>query len=355
MPSAMPDVPATYLFGFQLALLPLALGGFLLAFFAVLALGPKTIDCLRVLKFGQNVNEDAPDRHKQKQGTPTMGGMLLVLGVLLALLVGALAAPQMRPVSPSLVAVVLVFVAHAFLGFLDDFLKARRGKSLGLKARQKLAGQIVIALAFVIWLYLTAQPNFTTQVWFWQDQHLDLGYFYYPLAFVLMIGLSNAANLTDGLDGLAGGLAIFALMGLSLTTHPNFAQLPLFGFTLAGACLGFLWYNAHPAKVFMGDTGSLALGSSFAALGIIGKQEVLMLVFCAVFLIEMFSVLIQVGVFKGTGGKGKGRRVFKMTPIHHHFELSGWAETQVVARFWIFGILALILGLLLAPKMYVWL
>lgn len=345
---------ATYLFGFQLALLPLALGGLLLAFFAVLVLGPKTIDYLRVLKFGQNVNEDAPDRHKQKQGTPTMGGVLLVAAVLLALAIGALASPALRPLDPQLLAVLLVFVSHAGLGFLDDFLKARRGKSLGLKARQKLAGQVVIALAFVMWLYLTAQPNFTTQVWFWRDQHLDLGYFYYPLVFVLMIGLSNAANLTDGLDGLAGGLAIFTLLGLSLTVHPNHPQLPLFGFTLAGACLGFLWYNAHPAKVFMGDTGSLALGSSFAALGIIGKQEVLMLVFCAVFLMEMFSVLIQVGVVRATGGKMRGRRVFKMTPIHHHFELSGWAETQVVARFWIFGLLALILGLLLAPALSGW-
>ena len=345
---------ATYLFGFQLALLPLALGGFLLAFFAVLGLGPKTIEYLRVLKFGQNVNEDAPDRHKQKQGTPTMGGVLLVAALLLALVVGALTSPALRPLDPQLLAVVLVFAAHAGLGFLDDFLKARRGKSLGLKARQKLAGQILIALTFVIWLYLTAQPNFTTQVWFWRDQHLDFGYFYYPLVFVLMIGLSNAANLTDGLDGLAGGLAIFTLLGLSLTVHPNHPQLPLFGFTLAGACLGFLWYNAHPAKVFMGDTGSLALGSSFAALGIIGKQEVLMLVFCAVFLMEMFSVMIQVGVVRATGGKAKGRRVFKMTPIHHHFELSGWAETQVVARFWIFGLLALILGLLLAPALSGW-
>ena len=344
----------THLLSFQLDLLPLAVGSFLAAFFSVLVLGPKTIEYLRVLKFGQNVNEDAPDRHKQKQGTPTMGGVLLVLGVLLALLLGLCVSPQMRPLSPQLVAVVLVFVAHAGLGFLDDFLKARRGKSLGLKARQKLAGQIVIALAFVLWLYATAQSNFTTQVWFWRDQHLDFGYFYYPIVFVLMIGLSNAANLTDGLDGLAGGLAIFALLGLALTMTPNFVQLPLFACTLAGACLGFLWYNAHPAKVFMGDTGSLALGSSFAALGIIGKQEVLMLVFCAVFLMEMFSVLIQVGVVRATGGKAKGRRVFKMTPIHHHFELSGWAETQVVARFWIFGILALILGLLLAPALSGW-
>jgi len=215
-------------------------------------------------------------------------------------------------------------------------------------------------LSFVVWLYLSAQSNFTTQVWFWHDLHLDLGFFYYVLAFFLIIGLSNAANLTDGLDGLAGGLSIFTLLGLALTTHISFPQLPLFGFTLAGTCLGFLWYNAHPAKVFMGDTGSLALGSSFAVMGIIGKQEVLLLLFTIVFLCEMLSVIIQVSVFKGTGGKGPdgvdiGRRVFRMTPIHHHFEKCGWKETQVVARFWILGILALVLGLLLAPEMYLWL
>ena len=334
---------------------PYALAGFGCAFLFALLLGPRVITFLRVLKFGQNINEYAPEGHQKKQGTPSMGGLLLVGSLLGALALGALFVPALRPLSPQLIAVVLVFVGHAALGFADDFLKARRGKSLGLLARQKLAGQVIIGLLFVGWLYLTAQPDFTTQVWFWRTQHLDLGYFYYPLALLLMIGMSNAANLTDGLDGLAGGLAIFTYLGLALTGVGNFPQLPLLGFTLAGACLGFLWYNAHPAKVFMGDTGSLALGSSFAALAILGKQEVLLLVFALVFLMEIGSVMIQVSVFQATGGKPDGRRVFKMTPIHHHFELSGWAETQVVARFWILGILALLLGLLLAPAMYVWL
>ena len=333
---------------------PYALAGFLAAFLIAVLLGPRTIDFLRVLKFGQNINEYVPG-HQAKQGTPTMGGLLIVLSLLLTLCLGLAFVPSLRPVSPQLVAVVLVFVAHAALGFLDDFLKARRGKSLGLLARQKLAGQVVIALIFVGWLYLTSQPNFTTQVWLWHDAHTDFGDAYYVLAFFLLIGMSNAANLTDGLDGLAGGLSIFTLLGLALTTHPNFAQLPPFGFALAGSCLGFLWYNAHPAKVFMGDTGSLALGSSFAAMALIGKQEVLLLLFAVVFLLETVSVMIQVAVFKATGGKPNGRRVFKMTPIHHHFELIGWKETQVVARFWILGILALVLGLLLAPQMYVWL
>ena len=337
-----------------------ALAGFLVAFLIALALGPRTIALLRALKFGQNINEYLSEDHQKKQGTPSMGGILFVLSLLLTLGLGCLFAPPLRPVSSALIAVVLVFVAHAGLGFMDDFLKARRGKSLGLLARQKLAGQVTIALAFVVWLYLTSQPLFTTQVWVWRDQHIDLGYLYYVLAFFLIIGLSNAANLTDGLDGLASGLSIFALVGLSLTTHLMFPQLPVFGFTLAGACLGFLWYNSHPARVFMGDTGSLALGSSFAVMGILGKQELLLLLFTVVFLVETASVMIQVSVFKATGGKGPdgkdiGRRVFRMSPIHHHFQKVGWPETHVVARFWIVGILALVLGLLLAPAMYVWL
>lgn len=322
------------------------------AFLTVLALGPRAIAWLRVLKFGQNINEDAPESHQQKQGTPQMGGVLFLPGVLAALLVLALFG--VRPSAPML-AVLLVFAAHAALGFADDYLKVRRGKSLGLKARQKLAGQGLIALAFVGWLYLTHQNDFTTEVAVWHGVTVDLGFGYYPLVAILMIGLSNATNLTDGLDGLAGGLAILTALGLAWTVYtfaPGYEQLPLFAYALVGACLGFLWYNAHPAKVFMGDTGSLALGSSFTALAVVGKQEILLLILSLVFILEMLSVMLQVSVFKATKGpNGTGRRVFKMTPLHHHFELSGWAETQVVARFWILGGLALALSLALAPSL----
>lgn len=323
---------------------------FLVAFLVALAFGPRVIEFLRVLKFGQNINEDAPESHQKKQGTPSMGGVLLALSLVVTLLLGLAFSRALHPVSPALVAVVLVFLAHAALGFADDFLKARKGKSLGLLARQKLAGQVSIALLFVIWLYLQSRPGFTTVLTLGRVVHWDLGYGYYGLAFLLLVGLSNAVNLTDGLDGLAGGLSILTALGLAWTVYQwgDLAQLPLFGYALAGACLGFLWFNAHPAKVFMGDTGSLALGSSFAALALMGKQEILVLLFALVFLIETLSVMIQVSVFKATGGKPNGRRVFKMTPIHHHFELSGWAETQVVARFWIVGVLALIAGLLIA-------
>lgn len=322
------------------------------AFLTVLILGPRMISWLRVLKFGQNINEDAPERHRTKQGTPTMGGALFLPGVLVALAV-VLALVGARPSGP-LLAVLLVFLAHGALGFTDDYLKVKRGKSLGLKARQKLAGQALIALLFVGWLHLTHQA-FTTAVTVWRGETFDLGYAYYPIVVILMIGLSNATNLTDGLDGLAGGLAILTALGLAWTVYtfaPGYEQLPLFAYALAGVCLGFLWYNAHPAKVFMGDTGSLALGASFTALAVVGKQEILLLILCLVFILEMLSVLIQVSVFKATKGPdGVGRRVFKMTPLHHHFEKSDWAETQIVVRFWILGGLALALGLALAPSL----
>lgn len=321
---------------------------FLIAFTVALLAGPPVIARLRALKFGQNISSDGPASHQKKQGTPTMGGVVIVLGTVAASCIALIGHGARGP----LLAVLLVFLAHAALGGADDYLKITRGKSLGLKARQKLAGQLVIALAFVTWLALTAQPNFTT-VLTWGRATLDLGWGYYLLVVVLMVGLSNATNLTDGLDGLAGGLAMLTALGLAWTVYtlkPGDELLPMFAYAVAGACGGFLWYNAHPARVFMGDTGSLALGSSFAALGVIGKQELLLLVFALVFIAETVSVMVQVGVFKATGGKaGGGRRVFRMTPLHHHFELGGVPETQVVARFWLVGLLALAGGLLLAP------
>lgn len=317
---------------------------FFVAFAVVLAVAPRLIDWLRIQKFGQNVNTDAPQSHQKKQGTPTMGGVLIVLGVIVALAVSSGRA------NAQLLAIVLVFLAHAFLGGIDDWRKIKGGKSLGLKARQKLAGQIVIALAFVFWLALTAKPNFTTVVTFGRGVSLDFGLAYYVLVALLMVGLSNATNLTDGLDGLLGGLTIFAALGLAFTVYPAFDALPLFGYALTGACLGFLWFNAHPAKIFMGDTGSLAIGGGLTALAVVGKQEILLLILGVVFLMEIASVMIQVPYFKLTGG----RRVFRSTPIHHHFELLGWAETQVVLRFWIWGALALAVGLWLAPRLSPW-
>lgn len=332
------------------------IGTLLISLLLCIYLGPAVIRFLRWLKFGQNINEDAPETHRIKQGTPTMGGLLIVGVVAISVLVVLAVGRSNVHANASLLAVLAVFVLHACLGFLDDYLKTKHGKSLGLKARQKLAIQVLIAAAFIFWRLYSADRS-TTAITFWSGVTVDLGPWYYLLCALWMIGLSNAANLTDGLDGLATGLTVLASIGLSLTVFtmlPGNEQLPWFGYALAGACLGFLWFNAYPAKVFMGDTGSLAIGGGLAAMAIVGKQEILLLVLMAVFLMEMFSVIIQVGVVKLTGGREKGRRIFRMTPIHHHFEKLGWPETVVVARFWILGSVALCIALLIAPYISPW-
>lgn len=327
------------------------LTAFLTALVAVLILGNKTIQGLRALKMRQAINTDAPTTHQKKQGTPTMGGVLFLFGVLAAVIVGfATHALQMLPISTPLVAVLVVFVLHLGLGFTDDYLKATRGKSLGLKARQKLAGQLVIALGFAAYIYYFSQDQgrgLATQIVVWPGVQWTVPPLVYCAgAVLLMIGMSNFTNLTDGLDGLAAGTALLALVGISWAIGKLFPTWPLreiayFGWALAGACAGFLWFNRNPARVFMGDTGSLALGSSLVAMAVLGKQEIALLFFCLVFIAEGVSVMMQVTYFKLTHGK----RIFRMTPLHHHFELLGWKETQVVHRFWLAGAVALALGI----------
>jgi phospho-N-acetylmuramoyl-pentapeptide-transferase len=330
------------------------------SFVTVVLAGKPTIAWLAGLKMRQAINTDAPKRHMAKQGTPTMGGILFLFGVaasLAALWVGHsvlvlwnwYAPPQGRELYP-LEAVCAVFVAHLGLGFLDDYLKATRGKSLGLKARQKLAGQLVIAICFTLYLYFTSIPGMTTAVTVWRELTFDISpYIYYPMVVIVMIGMSNFTNLTDGLDGLAGGLSILALIGLAVSVTPGYSILSVFAWILAAAVAGFLVFNVNPAKVFMGDTGSLALGSTFAAIAILEKQELPLFLFGLVFVIEGISVVLQVISFKTTG-----RRIFKMAPLHHHFELIGWTERQVVIRFWMAGALALLAGLFAAQELSPW-
>jgi phospho-N-acetylmuramoyl-pentapeptide-transferase len=319
----------------------------LAAFLATLLCGPEVIRRLTVLKFGQNINTFAPESHTKKQGTPTMGGWLIALGVVVGIILAGLVDKFIGGPGWSwpLIGVVWVFAGHVLIGFIDDYTSIKRGKSLGLKARYKLLLQFVISGIFVVGLALGARPDFTTDVSI--GQIYRLGNWYYPIALLLLVGMSNATNLTDGLDGLAGSTSALAAVGLGLTVYSvdAFGPLTWFAFALAGACLGFLWFNAHPAKVFMGDTGSLAIGAALTAIALLGKQEVLLLIFSVVFIVEIVSVMIQVSYFKLT----KGKRVFLMTPIHHHFEKLGWPETQVVARFAIIGALALVTGVMLAP------
>ena len=313
--------------------------------------GPRVIQMLRRLKFGQEIRADGPESHLAKAGTPTMGGVLIILSVVFSVLLWQ----DFRNYYTWVV--LLATIGFGLIGFLDDYLKISKKNSKGLRAWVKFAGQIFVALAVVLLLYFKGH-EFTTLLYvpFVKENVADLGLFYIPFGIFIVVGFSNAVNLTDGLDGLATGLMIMALLAFGiiayLTGHFNFAQylnIPFIGgsgelavvvLALIGACVGFLWFNCHPAEIMMGDTGSLTMGGLLGVFALILKKEILLLIIGGVFVIETVSVIIQVLYFKKTG-----KRFFKMAPLHHHFELSGWAETKVVTRFWILGGMFAILAL----------
>jgi len=289
----------------------------LLAFFISCLFSYLLIRYFRARGVGQKISSDAPERHRKKEGTPTMGGIAIVLSACLVyLLMGG-----KNPLLP------LSLLGFALIGFIDDFLIVKRGKSLGLKARHKLLLQFVVSLILLFSLKdLSTIIHTPGPVKYW-----DLGYFYPLFAVLLLVGYSNAVNLTDGLDGLAGGCSAIvaggmALVALSLAERDNTVFLA----GLSGACLGFLWFNLYPAKIIMGDTGSLAIGGSLAFSSIVLKTELLFILMGMVFLVEALSVIIQVVSFKT-----RRKRIFKMTPLHHHFELSGWEEPLITTRFWL--------------------
>lgn len=302
----------------------------------VLCIGPLLIPELHKLKFGQSIREEGPKSHQAKSGTPTMGGIMIILGITLGTLAAA-------PWTPEVLLAVFIMLGHFVLGFLDDYIKVVKKRNLGLKARQKLAGQILIA---VVTMYVATQVlGIDTDIWIpGLDENVSLGALYYPLVLFVLVGTSNAVNLTDGLDGLAAGTVAIAASAFAvvavLTGHGDLAY---FCVAMAAACLAFLRFNAHPAKVFMGDTGSLALGGALAAVGILTHTEILLAVIGFVFVCEALSVIIQVISFQTTG-----KRVFRMSPIHHHFELGGWSEWKVVTVFWCVGLIASVAGLSLA-------
>ena len=299
----------------------------------VLITGPFFIPELHKLKFRQSIREEGPKSHQKKSGTPTMGGIMIILGITLGTLAAA-------PWTPEVLLAVFIMLGHFVLGFLDDYIKVVKKRNLGLKARQKLAGQILIA---VVTMYVATQVlGIDTDIWIpGLDANVSLGVLYYPLVLFVLVGTSNAVNLTDGLDGLAAGTVAIAASAFAvvsvLTGHGDLAY---FCVAMAAACLAFLRFNAHPAKVFMGDTGSLALGGALAAVGILTHTEILLAVIGFVFVCEALSVIIKVISFQTTG-----KRVFRMSPIHHHFELGGWSEWKVVTVFWCVGLLASVLGL----------
>ena len=305
----------------------------------VLLTGPFFIPLLHKLKFGQSIREEGPKSHQAKSGTPTMGGVMIILGITVATLVAA-------PLTPEVLLALFIMLGHFVLGFLDDYIKVVKKRNLGLKARQKLLGQIIIAIVTMI--VGTRMLGIDTTVWVpVLNMDVNIGWGYYLLVLFVLVGGSNAVNLTDGLDGLASGtvaIACSCYAVVCLLLQPAHVGLAIFSVAVVGACLGFLRFNAHPAKVFMGDTGSLALGGAFAALGILTHTEVLLAVIGLIFVCEALSVIIQVISFQTTG-----KRVFRMSPIHHHFELGGWSEWKVVTVFWAVGLLAGVAGLSMLP------
>lgn len=338
----------------------------LLSFVLTMAFAPRVIRALISLKIGQPIRtaeevHKLAELHGAKAGTPTMGGVLIVGATLAATLLCA------RMGNPFIISCLFVTVALGLLGLRDDYLKVTKKTSDGISARKKLIVQVLVGLLGVafLWLYPEGQPrvelhDYVTSLFipFYGQVNLPW-YVYIPFGALVVVSASNAVNLTDGLDGLASGCSVatgitYAILaalagnwlmadGLNIPFHPAANEISVFMMAVVGACLGFLWYNCYPAKVFMGDTGSLALGGAFGMAAVCTAQEILFIVIGGVFVMEATSVVLQVGSFKLRHGK----RIFAMAPIHHHFELKGWKETQVITRFWMISLLLAFLGLFL--------
>lgn len=297
------------------------LGMLAVAFIVCAITGPILIPFLHKLKFGQSIRECGPANHMKKSGTPTMGGLMMLLAVIVSVGVWS-------DFTPAVIIALVLTLGHAVIGFIDDYIKVVMKRNLGLTAVQKFIMQFILAGAYV---YYAEVHSGDQSLWVpGLNATVDLGWGYYVLAFLLLVGTTNAVNLTDGLDGLVSWVSV--PVGLSFAVIAYTAgQADLSGFAMAvtGACLGFLLFNHYPARVFMGDTGSLALGGAMAALALLTKTELLLIILGGIYVAEAASVIIQVTYFRLTGGK----RIFRMSPLHHHFELGGWKETKVVFAF----------------------
>lgn len=312
-----------------------------------LVLGPFLIPVLRILKFGQQIRQEGPQGHFKKAGTPTMGGIIFLVGII----AGAILMSE-KPTSLEMVTLVGTTLGFGLLGFMDDFIKVVMRRSLGLRAYQKLIGQFGLALILSLLAVKGLGRGTDVQIPF-TTIHLELGLFYYPLAAFIIVWITNAVNLTDGLDGLAAGttmiaglayvvialLAAFQGGGVTILAHDS--DLAVFAAAVVGGSLGFLRFNAYPARVFMGDTGSLALGGALAGLAVLTKSELVLIILGGIYVMEALSVIIQVISFQTTG-----KRVFRMSPLHHHFELGGWSEWKVVLVFWSVAIICGVLGII---------
>ncbi|MBV9928362.1 MAG: phospho-N-acetylmuramoyl-pentapeptide-transferase [Acidobacteria bacterium] len=331
-----------------------------------LIFGGRVIEALRRLKFGQEIREEGPQAHQAKRGTPTMGGVLIIGSVLISTLLWA------RLTSLYVWIILVATAGFAAIGFIDDYLKVAKRQNLGLQGRWKLLGQLAVTL--FVW---GALFFFTRQGWVDYSWKLSLPFFkqtaieeitrigpylYLPFIALVLLGFSNAVNLTDGLDGLAISVTVIAMATLTAFTYVSgdarwalylglehqkeIGELTIFCGAMVGASLGFLWYNAPPAEVFMGDVGSLAIGGAIGTIGVLTKQELILVLIGGVYVVEALSVTLQVSFFKLTKRRlGTGKRLFKMTPLHHHFEMSGWKEPKIVFRFLIIAILFALLSL----------
>ena len=287
-------------------------------------LGYFAIPLARKYKARHSIREEGPRSHRAKAGTPTMGGLFMILAAVIVILWNHL-------LDTPVLWLLFLTIGHGVLGFLDDFIKAEKKRNLGLTAKQKLLGQLILSVLFCWGCIETLHLPLSISIPFLHTE-LSIGSFYYIFVILVLIGGSNAVNLTDGLDGLASGCCVVAFFAYGVYCYLHgLHNLGYFITILAGACIGFLFFNYHPAKIFMGDTGSLALGGAIAGISVITRTELLLLFLGIIFVLEALSVIIQVASFKMTG-----KRVFKMSPLHHHFELCGWSEVRVVWSFWLF-------------------
>ncbi|MEG2891778.1 MAG: phospho-N-acetylmuramoyl-pentapeptide-transferase [Clostridium sp.] len=303
------------------------------AFIMVLLLGPLVIPALKKFKFGQSIREEGPESHQVKAGTPTMGGVMFIIAILITSIV------VYRGLTGALTVALVTTLGFGIIGLLDDSLKIIRKKNLGLRAYQKLIGQVTFALILTIFAYKTIGSDIHIP---FTSKFIDLGWFYIPFMVFVIVGATNAVNLTDGLDGLASGVTLIIGVFFAVVTFGlGKGDLSVFCGALAGGLLGFLRYNSYPAQVFMGDTGSLALGGAISALAVLLKMPFILIIVGLVYVVEVLSVIIQVTSFKLTG-----KRVFKMSPIHHHFEYIGWHETKIVSMFCIITAICCLIGFL---------